>query len=601
MAAAPSPLSIANPQLTIAITVGGSALPDTSPVVSINITHEVNRISFAEVVIIDGDISTGTFPLSDSDTCKPGVEIQIKASYTNVAALIFSGYIVKQSVQITHDQSNKVVLTCKHKAVAMTYNRTEAEFSGKTDSDIITSLIGNYSGLSATVKSTSVSQETVFQKLSSDWDFMLARAEFYGYIVTLGNDGSVNVGPPDTSTSAVLSVTAGDSIRSFSATLNAEKQAPSITASAWDIKNLALLTASGAEPSVTTPGNITAKTMSAQLGQTALTITSGTPMLQDELQAWADGNLMRMRMTAVKGNVSFIGSELVMPGTIITLANVGARFNGNAFVSAVNHVIEDGSWTTYATFGLDNIPVAERANISYPAAVGQLPAIGGLQVATVKKLSGDPASEYRVQVTLASSGTGASDGIWARMANFYATSTAGSGFLPEVGDEVVVGFLENNPRYPIILGSLYSSGKQPVNPAADENNYIKSIITKSSLKINFDDQKKVITFLTPGNNTIVLSDDAKSIEITDQNSNSIKMTSSGIAMSSNKDITLNATGNITLTATQKINLSATQDLVASGMNVSATANMGFTAKGNATAEVSASGQTTIKGGIVMIN
>jgi len=601
MAAAPSPLSISNPQLTLAVLVAGNPLPDTSPIVSVNVIHEVNRISYAEVVIVDGDISTGTFPLSDGATCTPGVEITIKASYTNVAAVIFSGYIVRQSVQITHEQSNKLVLTCKHKAVAMTYNRTDAEFSNKADSDIITSIIGTYSGLSATVKSTSVSQETVFQKQATDWDFMLSRAEFYGYIVTLGADAAVTVGPPDTSTSAVLTVSAGDSIRSFSATLNAEKQAPSITTAAWDIKNLALLTASGAEPSVTTPGNITATTMSGQLGQAALTITSGTPMLQDELQAWADGNLMRMRMTAVKGNVSFIGSELVVPGKMITLANVGARFNGNAFVSAVNHVIEDGSWTTYVTFGLDNIPVAERANISYPPAVGQLPAIGGLQVATVKKLSGDPAGEYRVQVTLASSAAGASDGIWARMANYYATSSAGSGFLPEVGDEVVIGFLDNNPRYPIILGSLYSSTKKPVNPASDENNYIKSIITKSNLKVNFDDQNKVLTFLTPGNNTIVLSDQDKAITITDQNSNSIKMSSSGIEMTSNKDIKLTATGNITLSATGKLNLTATQDLVASGMNVSATANMGFTAKGNATAEVSASGQTTIKGGIVMIN
>jgi hypothetical protein len=37
------------------------------------------------------------------------------------------------------------------------------------------------------------------------------------------------------------------------------------------------------------------------------------------------------------------------------------------------------------------------------------------------------------------------------------------------------------------------------------------------------------------------------------------------------------------------------------MNVNHTANVGFSAKGNATAELSASAQTTVKGGIVMIN
>jgi len=187
------------------------------------------------------------------------------------------------------------------------------------------------------------------------------------------------------------------------------------------------------------------------------------------------------------------------------------------------------------------------------------------------------------------------------MANFYATAGFGAGFMPEVGDEVVIGFLESNPRYPVILGSLYSNTRKTSNPAKDDNNYIKTITTKSNLKISFDDEKKITKIETPGANSITLSDDAKSIEIVDQNSNSIKMTSAGIILKSGKDITLDATGNITLKATGKIEITATQDAAITGMNVTNTAQMGFTAKGTATAELSASGQTTVKGGIVMIN
>ena len=43
------------------------------------------------------------------------------------------------------------------------------------------------------------------------------------------------------------------------------------------------------------------------------------------------------------------------------------------------------------------------------------------------------------------------------------------------------------------------------------------------------------------------------------------------------------------------------DVNVEGMNVNHTASAGFTAKGNATAELSASGQTTVKGAMVMIN
>lgn len=595
---AKSPVDISDPLLSVSVLINGTAVNDFFPLLSVNIRHEANRISYAELVYADGKLDDGTFPLSDSADFAPGNTIEIKASFTSVPGSIFKGYIVKQGIRINSSSPNNVVLICKHKAVALTYNKTEAEFSDKTDSDIISSIISTY-GLTATVDSTSVTQETVFQKLATDWDFILSRAQLYGYIVTFNGDDMI-IGAPKLSASAVLNITAGDSIRTFSADINAEKQAPGISATAWDIKNQLLLTTTATEPEVIEQGNLTAKVLSTKLGQKNLTLNSCTPMVQAELKAWADGTLSRMRLSVIKGEVSFIGNELVSPGDIIELANVGARFNGNAFVTAVNHVIEDGDWTTYVKFGLDNIAVSEFPDFSYAPAVGQLPAINGLQVATVKKLFDDPEGQYRVLVNLISNAT-SQDGVWARMANFYATSSSGAGFMPEVGDEVVVGFLESNPRYPVILGSLYSNARQSPCPATDDNNYIKSLTTKSKLKLSFDDEKKITKIETPGGNSITLSDDAKSIEIVDQNSNSIKMTSSGIALKSGKDVTIDATGNITLKATGKVEVTATQDAAISGMNVTNTAQMGFTAKGNATAELSAAGQTTVKGGIVMIN
>jgi hypothetical protein len=50
-----------------------------------------------------------------------------------------------------------------------------------------------------------------------------------------------------------------------------------------------------------------------------------------------------------------------------------------------------------------------------------------------------------------------------------------------------------------------------------------------------------------------------------------------------------------------ITLDSKADVKASGMNVQCEAKVGFTGKGNATAELSASGQTTVKGAMVMIN
>ena len=90
-------------------------------------------------------------------------------------------------------------------------------------------------------------------------------------------------------------------------------------------------------------------------------------------------------------------------------------------------------------------------------------------------------------------------------------------------------------------------------------------------------------------------------KLTDPNKNEMTMDKDGITLSSAKDITLKAKGNIKLDATLKLSATAKQDASLEGLNVKVQAKVGATVKGNATAELSASGQTTVKGAMVMIN
>jgi hypothetical protein len=85
------------------------------------------------------------------------------------------------------------------------------------------------------------------------------------------------------------------------------------------------------------------------------------------------------------------------------------------------------------------------------------------------------------------------------------------------------------------------------------------------------------------------------------NENSIVMDSSGITMNTPKDINLKADGSINITATSNLAMKATADVILDGLSITQSAQTSFTAKGNASAELSASGQTTVKGAIVMIN
>jgi uncharacterized protein involved in type VI secretion and phage assembly len=189
--------------------------------------------------------------------------------------------------------------------------------------------------------------------------------------------------------------------------------------------------------------------------------------------------------------------------------------------------------------------------------------------------------------------------VWARLSSFYATKDSGAFFIPEVGDEVIIGFINEDPQQPIILGSVYSS-KQTPPLTADKDNKIKALVTKSKMKLSFDEEKKIITIETPGKNIIVMDDDQKSITLTDMNNNKVEMTKDGMTFTCAKDFTVKSDGKIVLEAKQDVEVKATGSFKGKGMSVEMKGDTKFAAEG-AQVEVKGSAQTTIKGGMVMIN
>jgi type VI secretion system secreted protein VgrG len=190
---------------------------------------------------------------------------------------------------------------------------------------------------------------------------------------------------------------------------------------------------------------------------------------------------------------------------------------------------------------------------------------------------------------------------WIRAVNPYSANERGFYFIPEIDDEVLVGFEGGDAEKPFVMGSMYHGKNKPNASWPDADNSFKGILTKSKLKIEFDDKKKQTTIETPAGNKAVLSDDGKSIILHDQNQNKVEMTTSGISLESMKDIKITSKSKITIDGTAGVDITSTADAKITGLNVNLNANVGFKAQGNATAEISAAGQTTVKGALVMIN
>jgi len=595
---ADSPLLNSTGILTLTITADGAEIADTIQIASVEVTQKVNRVPSATISFLDGDMPTDSFPVSDADTFVPGTAVTISAGYAGTETVIFDGIVVKHSIAIGADNHARLVIECRDKAIAMTVGRKNANFVNVSDSDIISTLVGAYSGLSVTADSTTTTYKELVQYYCSDWDFMLARAEANGLLV-IANAGAITVQAPQTSASPVLTVTYGTDLVEFDAELDARTQLSSVVGTSWDLASQAIVQQTASPEALTGQGNLDAATLAKVIGLETYNLQSPAPLESTALEAWAKGQQLKAGLARIRGNMRFQGSALAVPGAIIEVAGVGTRFNGNILATGVTHSLSKGNWFTKVEFGMPSYWSTENDDVSGPLASAITPGITGLHLGVVMKLDADPEGQYKIQVSIPVL-QAQSDGVWARLASFYASSGFGTFFIPEIGDEVILGYFNNDPSHPVVLGSLYSSTRKPAYELTADN-FTKAFVTKSLMKMVFDDDKKIITLVTPGNNTIVISDDGKSILLQDQNSNKVELNSSGITLDSPKDIVINAKGGITMSAVNNIQIKSNADIQEQGLNIQHSANIGFTAKGAATAELSASGQTTIKGAMVMIN
>jgi len=586
-----------NPVLRLSVACNGVGQPDL-PVISCSIRHALNAVPWARLVIADGDPAGNATPLSDGDLFKPGASIEIRAGDADKDTMLFSGIVVRHGCEIGGNGGGRLVIECRDPACKLTLGRRSANYVDQTDSAIIASLIA-HAGLAADVESTSIAHKALVQYDCSDWDFMLARAELLGLLVNV-SAGKVSVKAPAVSGTAALTLTWGTDLLALDADIDASSQWTSVQAQGWDPARQALVKGAPARPPVlNSQGDLDGAALAAVGSPSVVVLQS--PAISDGplLDSWAKAMQLKAGLARIRGRMRFEGTAAARPGTLIKLAGVGKRFKGEVFVSAVQHELVDGNWISDAEFGLDPNWSVERPDVVAPLAGGQLPGVGGLQIGVVMNVDQDPAGEGRIRIRLPSLGD-VHEGIWARLLQFHASDDFGAFFLPEVDDEVLVDYLNGDPSHPVVLGSLYSS--KHVSPyAPDAANRTKAIVTRSKHRIEFDDEDRIITVTTPSGNRLVLNDKDRSILVQDQNGNTVTLDRRGIALDSPGDIRLTARGGIALEAVDAVSISSKADVKAAGLNISCEAQVGFTGHGGATAELSASGQITVKGAVVMIN
>jgi Rhs element Vgr protein len=583
--------------LSTSILIDGVPANPAYQLVKIHINRAIASIGSAELVYAM-NLPEDSPDSGEYKDFTPGATVEIQAGMNGDQKRLFKGIVVQQGLRMNAGLGIEMVVHCAEEPIQMTVSRKNTFFRQKNDSTVISEILASY-GLSGEVDTTDHTHAQLVQYQSTDWDFIVARADANGLLVyTEGN--KVLVREPDRSDKPVLTVSIGENVLQMDVSLDVRAQMEKVQGKVWDFKTQTVVESLSSEPDLPKSGDLNRLDWSNVMGRQTSTLSTGAPLGTAELKAWANAAIGKARMSALQGTVRIEGSALPCLNLSVALKGFSARFNGNALVTSIQHELHDGCWETTLGFGLSAGQEAAKRSLSGTAAGGLLPPVNGLHHGVVKQIDQDPDQEYRILVHLPLLDPNA-EGLWARFAQGYAGAGAGSFFYPEIGDEVILGFLNEDPRYPVILGMAYSSQKQPpFEPEAE--NHIKGFVTRSGLQLSFDDENRMLAIKTPAGNECILSEKDRSIRLNDQNGNSLHMDNNGIRLNSSKDVVINAQGKVILESASDIAATSTGgDIQLEGVNVNASANMALSVTGTVSAEISAAGQTTVKGAMVMIN
>ncbi len=236
----------------------------------------------------------------------------------------------------------------------------------------------------------------------------------------------------------------------------------------------------------------------------------------------------------------------------------------------------------------------------------------GLVIGTVRK-NYDKKEPGKVMVEYSLGESGKMLTGWISVMTPYTADKAGMYLLPEVGDEVIIGFLSGRTDCPIVLGSIWSKNVTRPSNAVNEKNSMKMFRTKGGHEVCFSEEKdkEYVKVTTPGGMNLSLSDDKKTVQIRDKdNKNSITINGSGgeIKIDAAKKLTLSIGGTAAITIESNkvtiksgtVNADAMQTMKIHGQSTAVQGTQ-VSVKADGSLGLESSGITQVKGSMVKIN
>ena len=541
------------------------------------VEQALNRLPHASISLVEGRTHLGEFNLSTDKRLQPGAVLQIKVKNYEKSSTnpLFTGVITSLTLHESHE-GPEVRVEASHQAIRMTKQRNYRVFPpNTTDKKAVKGILDAWAadGVKPIIDSVApklgaVPYPNLVQFNCTDWDFICWRAAVTGSVVSFVKEKIAVVVPALKPSPAKKLVYDQDELLNMEIRLDGNNFLKAATGLSSDIKP-------ATSEAMKSAGKVV-KLEAGKVDQAALALTMGTddwqftqpvPGEEKELELFASAHLMRSDLALTQGRIRIFGRDDLVPGDTLTLQKFGPLAKDNVYLSGVKHQFDQMGWTTDLQFGLSKQWYQEQRKLAPEPALGLLPPATGMQLAEVLEVKEKPDKDARVKVQLLTQTVppiakqkAPKDVFWARIATFYAGAKHGAWFRPDKGDLVVLGFINDDPRHPVILGSMYRTPKD-LSLKLEAENKIKGLVFTNGTGISVDDKDGIVTISTDlkGPAQFILLDQKKGkVIIGNGTDHQITLEESALSIKTSGNLSLKADGDISIEAGGKLTVKGAQ-------------------------------------------
>ena len=231
----------------------------------------------------------------------------------------------------------------------------------------------------------------------------------------------------------------------------------------------------------------------------------------------------------------------------------------------------------------------------------------GITVGVVTDIT-DPDKKNRVKVRLLNRSDSVQETDYIRVMAPMTGKQYGAFFLPEVGDEVLVGFVDGDFSAPYVLGCLWNTKAPAPVTVQDGKNQMRTIKSKTAHKLEFNDGEEApgLTLMTAQESSLAMNDKEKSIALTDKDgANYLKLDINGgtVTLEAKTKLVLKCGGaSIELDGSSNaVTIKTSGNIKIDGQQVDAAGKSTVNIKASGQLNLEASGPANLKGAIVKVN